>query len=283
MEKENKFHVDALEVTFTVSGEVKEKLRAIEKSALSGSIILRRCESHSYHQEFVIVWKGMYWGYLFFDSPNKFRNDVYIRVANEVLYNKLLFADRFAIAEALGLEFKRVSKLDVACDFNFNVQRLLMRAYKNEDYKLLINGMVEDGKTIPHIGGVAFNNPRQRPFQNHEVIADNEHKTLKMRCYNKGREIERSGKGYIIAANGFKGNCTYRIEMSCKNYKALCPTLKSLKLSDAELYKGLDDRNVLALVFRKLMDRVIRLQKGRKANNILSVALKGLEIRDLTA
>lgn len=276
-------NVDALEVTFTASEEVKERLRSLEVGGLFGRVLLRRERERNYHQEFVIMWKGRYWGWMYFDTPNKFRGDVYIRVNNEVFYDRGLFADRFVIAEALGLEFKRVSKLDVCCDFNFRVQPWLWKAYKNEDYGLIINGIEHQGKYFDSVGGSAFGGTRQRPFLFHEFLAVNDRRTLTMKCYDKAREIERKGKGYIAASNGFRGRSMWRVEMSCKDYKHLRPTLKALRLSDEKLYKGLDDGRVLALVFCSFMNRVLRLKKGRKSYNLLSVAFKDLEIRDLSA
>ena len=195
---------------------------------------------------------------------------------NKALYDSELLSSRFYIESVLKLQFKYVSKLDIAMDFNYNIQRYMLKAYKDTDYELIVNGSLADDAKVYGVGGYASNNPRKCPFKKHELIISNKDKNLTMKCYDKAKEIsESSGKEYINKSNGFSGHTTYRVEVSCKNHKMLYKSLSSLKCSDYDLYTQLERRELLNNIFNHVMHRLIRLRKkgGRKSIGLLDLAL----------
>ena len=170
----------------------------------------------------------------------------------------------------------RISKLDIAADFNFNIQRYILKSYKDLDYELLINGEVVDESCVRGVGVYAGNNPRNRLFAKPSLDFANKNKTLTMKVYDKLKEIkEESGKTYILEKDGFAR--IYRIEMTCKNHKVLHKSLVRLGLSDEDLYSKLDDHGTLQELFVDIMNRLVRLRKNRTVYNLLFHAIKDLE------
>lgn len=279
--------IDALEITYTTTDEMKEYLSSDDSTYYFGEkkeIILKRSDSRYYKNEF-IIWckdwnesKGHFKrivGYMRFGSFNKNRQNVYITYENEALYSWLVSA-RYYMEEALNLEFLQISKFDIAVDFNFNVEKHLIRQYKDDSYDLIVNGRLADNKAVYGVGFLSWWNPRHRIFANPQMLVKNDKSTLTMKTYNKKKEIEQeSGKYYIQEKTGFN-TIMYRVEITCKNHKLLKKTLDALEISDEFLYVHLDDGNVLLTVFSHLLDRVIHLRKNRKPINILDEALKGL-------
>lgn len=279
--------IDALEITYTTTDEMKEYLSSDDSTYYFGEkkeIILKRSDSRYYKNEF-IIWcrdwdenRGHFKrivGYMRFGSFNKNRQNVYITYENEALYSWLVSA-RYYMEEALNLEFLQISKFDIAVDFNFNIEKHLIRQYKDDSYDLIVNGRLADNKAVYGVGFLSWWNPRHRIFANPQMLVKNDKSTLTMKTYNKKKEIEQeSGKYYIQEKTGFN-TVMYRVEITCKNHKLLKKTLDALCISDEYLYIHLDNEDVLLSVFCHLLDRVIHLRKGRKPINILDEALKGL-------
>lgn len=279
--------IDALEITYTATDEMKEYLSSDDTTYYFGEnkeIILKRSDARYYKNEFVIWCKD--WdeskgnfkrivGYMRFGSFNKNRQNVYITFENEALYSWLVSA-RYYLEEALNLEFLQISKFDIAVDFNFNIEKHLIRQYKDDSYDLIINGRKADNKAVYGVGFLSWWNPRHRIFANPQMLVKNDKSTLTMKTYNKQKEIEQeSNKYYIQEKTGFH-SVMYRVEITCKNHKLLKKTLDALGVSDEFLYVHLDDEDILLTVFRHLLDRVIHLRKKRKPINILDEALKDL-------
>lgn len=279
--------IDALEITYTTTDEMKEYLSSDDSTYYFGEkkeIILKRSDSRYYKNEF-IIWcrdwdesRGHFKrivGYMRFGSFNKNRQNVYITYENEALYSWLVSA-RYYMEEALNLEFLQISKFDIAVDFNFNIEKHLIRQYKDDSYDLIVNGRLADNKAVYGVGFLSWWNPRHRIFATPQMLVKNDKSTLTMKTYNKKKEIEQeSGKYYIQEKTGFQ-SVMYRVEITCKNHKLLKKTLDALGISDEFLYIHLDDENVLLTVFSHLLDRVIHLRKNRKPINILDEALKCL-------
>ncbi len=279
--------IDALEITYTTTDEVKNYFSSGDSTyrIQDGSLWLQRSESRYYKNEF-IIWCRDYneergefnriYGYLRFGSFNPNRQNVYITYENAVLYDDSMVGARFYVEQALNLEFKQISKIDIAVDFNFNVERHLIRQYKDTNYQLIVNGSIADDKCVYGVGFLSWWNPRNRLFANPQMLVKDDKSTLTMKTYNKKKEIEQeSNKFYIQEKNGFQ-SVMYRIEITCKNHKKLAKTLTALEMSDEYLYTMLNDENTLIMVFKHLMDRVIRLRKGRKSYNILDEAISNL-------
>lgn len=278
--------IDKVEITYTATDTMKKYLsdKDVYQFGEHNEIILRRSESRYYKNEFVIWCKD--WneseghfkrilGYLYFGSFNRNRQNIYITYENSALYSWIL-SSRYYVEEILQLDFIQISKFDICIDFNFNIEKHLIRQYKDPSYELIVNGKVANDKAVYGIGFLSYWNPRHRIFANPEMIAKNGQSTLTMKTYNKKKEIEQeSGKYYILTKTGFH-SVLYRVEMACKNHKVLKKTLDSLQMSDLDLYTNFENEEILIKVFMHLLDRVIHLRKKRKKLNLLEEAIKSI-------
>ena len=279
--------IDKLEITYTTNENVKEYLSTGNNlySFHNGNLWLQRDEPRYYQNEF-IIWckdwndeKGYFnriLGYLRFGSFNPNRQNVYITYDNEALYEDWMINARYFIEESLNLEFRHISKIDIALDFNFNIERHLIRKYKDTDFELIVNGIKANDKAVHGVGFLSWFNPRHRLYANPQMLIKDSDSTLTMKTYNKTKEIEQeSGKFYIQQKAGFN-TTMYRIEITCKNHKKLAKTLSALGMSDLDLYTHLDDEDTLIKIFKHLMDRIIRLRAKRKSYNLLDLTIKDL-------
>lgn len=284
MRKRSRINLDRLELTYTASDDVRTYLS--DKNVLRyelESVTLIREQSRLYENEFSIIMQdyeeelgvcGYCIGHLHFGSPNPNRQQVYIVYENQVLYNTMLVSKRYHLEDVLGLEFQQVSKIDIAVDFNFCIIRRFYRLYKNSEYDLIINGkkVVGVDQKVADVLHIAGNTSRKRPMANPMPVVKNSGGSLSLRLYNKTREIEEeSHKDYIIDAVGFAR--IYRFEVSCGNHKTLKPSLNRLGMSEADLYRGLQDEGTLSRLFSALLDRLIRVQKGRHSYSLMDILL----------
>lgn len=282
--------IDRLEITYSVNYDLMDLLDTSDIYIVEKNVLwLKRKDSKNYKNEFELWCKDVNAdndvysrniGLLYFGSHNKFRQNIYISFQNDSLYDGSILRARFYIEAALGLEFYQISKLDICIDFNFNLQRRIMRILRNLDYTLIVNGQVADNAKLKHIGFMAYWNPRWRLLNNPQIIADNEQKNLRMKTYDKKKEIEESsGKYYLLSRRGFT-NVMSRIEMSCINHKSLAKTLNSstINMSDRELYEKLEDEDTLIRIFNHLLCRIIHVRlSDRTVVSILALALKDLQ------
>jgi len=276
--------IDALEITYTATNEQKNFLSTIEKKLHIGedntSLWIERIESRHYRDEFIVKCKDddtvRIVGYLRSGSYNPNRQLVYLTFENAALYSWILQA-RFYVESALGLEFHRISKIDIAVDFDFNIQKRLISLLKTTSFDIIVNGRVANRKSVKGLNVHAYDINLYRMFAHPELTVSNDDSTLSMKTYNKRKEIEESsGKSYITECTGITGT-HYRIEVTCKNYKRLLPTLKELGIDDTFLYTQLDNTETLKTLFRDILNRLVYLRKGRKQINIIDEVLNGLK------
>lgn len=281
--------IDALEITYTSTDAQKDFLSGIEKRQYLGedktSLWIERIESRHYQNEFIIKCSDLdengadtvrVVGYLRCGSFNPNRQMVYLTFENAALYSWIL-KSRFYVETSLGLTFYRVSKIDIAVDFDFNIQRRLVSLLKSTPHDIIVNGRVANRKAVKGLNVHSYDVNIDRLFAHPEVTVSNDDSTLQMKTYNKRKEIENeSGKSYITECTGFTGT-HYRIEVTCKNYKRLFPSLKALGIDDTHLYVHLDNDDTLKALFCDILNRLIYLRKGRKQLNIIDEVLIGLK------
>lgn len=277
-------NVDRLELTYQSNESLKLVLSDTEVSEFAfGNLRLLREQSRLYSHEFLIM--GTDYdeehgeterpiGTLYFGSPNPNRQYIYLLFENAALYDEYLLASRFYVESVLGLEFLRVSKIDIAVDFNFNVVNRFYRLFKNPDYDLIINGkkVADIRTTIPEVMHIAGNTNRKRPFAHHMPVVKNVNGSMLMRAYDKSKEIEEeSGKEYIKENAGF--NRLYRLEVSLGCHKVVKKVLDTLALTDEELYSLLGHEGTLIDFLVSALNKLVRVSHRRRSYGILDVIL----------
>ena len=277
-------NLDRLELTYEKNDPFQTMLSDTSKNEfVFDELRLVRENSRMYSYEF-IVYGSDYdeklgvierpIGHLHFGSPNPNRPYIYLVYDNAALYSDYLLASRFYVEEALGLEFLRVSKCDVAVDFNFNVVNRFYRLFKNPDYDLIVNGeKVKDMKCIVHdVLHITGNTTRHRPFAHHTPVIKNADGSMLMRAYDKGKEIdEESGKEYIREKAGFKR--LYRVEVSLGCHRVIKKVLERLDLTDENFYALLQDEKTLIAFSRVALNSLVRVSRKRKSMSVLEPML----------
>ncbi len=271
--------IDKLEITYQATQQVRDALAAIEDRKVINEITVVRVEKPMlYQNEFLLFGKdyneeqGVFErqiGVLYFGSVNMNRQYIYINYHNAALYDTYLLASRFYVEEALGLDFLRVSKIDLALDLNINVVRRINRIYRDEALSLVIlnkcyKSMDETVNEVLHIA----KGSRKAPMKNRSFYIENKNKSLTMRCYNKSEEQKESRKDYIPNVSGKLP--MYRLEVSLANHKTIVKTLAQLGVTnEEEVYSKLQDKDFLFSLFLTTLNRLIRVNKGRKGMNLL--------------
>lgn len=277
-------NLDRLELTYEKNEPLQTKLSDTTKNEFEfDSLWLIREQCKYYSNEFSI-WGSDYdehldiverrIGKLHFGSPNPNRPYIYLVYDNAALYSDYLLASRFYVEEALGLVFMRVSKIDVAVDFNFNVVNSFYRLFKNPNYDLIVNGEKVKGMkcTVRDVLHIAGDTTRQRPFAHHTPVIKNADGSMLMRAYDKGKEIdEESGKEYIREKSGFKK--LYRIEVSLSCHKVIKKMLNKLGMTDEELYARLQHEKTLMDLFRVGLYSLIRVSRRRRSMSVLEAII----------
>lgn len=276
--------LDKLEITYQASQQVRDALATIKESKVINEITIVRVEKPQHYQhEFLLfgkdysVERGEYIraiGVLFFGSLNENRQHIYISYNNAALYDTFMLAARFYVEAALGLEYYRVSKLDIALDLNRNVITRFYRLYRDETYSLVIlnkryNELDESVKEVLHIS----TGTRKRPFMNRSFYIENKDKSLALRCYNKSVELSESEKEYIPNVSGKLP--MYRLEVSLANHKNIAKSLSQLGIYDAdEVYCKLQNEDFLFSLFLTTLNRLVRVNKGRKGYNLIECLMR---------
>ncbi len=277
-------NLDRLELTYEKNEPLQTKLSDTTKNEFEfDSLWLIREQCKYYSNEFSI-WGSDYdeqldiverrIGKLHFGSPNPNRPYIYLVYDNAALYSDYLLASRFYVEEALGLVFMRVSKIDVAVDFNFNVVNSFYRLFKNPNYDLIVNGEKVKGMkcTVRDVLHIAGDTTRQSPFAHHTPVIKNADGSMLMRAYDKGKEIdEESGKEYIREKSGFKK--LYRIEVSLSCHKVIKKMLNKLGMTDEELYARLQHEKTLMDLFRVGLYSLIRVSRRRRSMSVLEAII----------
>ena len=284
MKYKSQINIDRLELTYEGNEGIKTVLSDKDTKELHwDGLRLVRQKSRMYCHEFVVLVKKYSeeqgirerpLGYLYFGSPNPNRPYIYLLYDNASLYDDNMLALRFYVGEVLGLRFLRVSKLDIAIDYNFNITNRFYRLFKNPDYALVVNGkkITDVYEEVPDIAHIVGHTNRKRPFAHHSPVLKNSDGSLMMRSYDKSKEIAvESGKDYIADKAGFRR--LYRLEVSMGNHKVITKNLKRLYLTDEELYERLQDERTLNSLFRSALNSLIRVSKGRKSHSILEYIL----------
>lgn len=270
--------IDKLEITYQATQQVRDALAAIEDHKVINEITVVRDKPLQYQNMFHLFGKdyneeqGVFEreiGTLYFGSFNQNRQHIYINFDNSVLYDTYLLASRFYVEEALGLDFLRVSKIDLALDLNINVVRRINRIYRDEALSLVIlnkcyKSMDETVNEVLHIA----KGTRKAPMKFRSFYIENKNKSLTMRCYNKSEELKESHKDYIPNVSGKLP--MYRLEVSLANHKTIAKTLAQLGVSNEEkVYSKLQSKDFLFSLFLTTLNRLIRVNKGRKGMNLL--------------
>ena len=170
----------------------------------------------------LVLVNGEALGQFHFNDTQKYNGLVFFTFTNKALYAHrggcLAMLD--VATDSVGRRMTTQTQLDIAVDVNFNLYLPIMRHIKDtEHYDMILNGnrVVDAGRTLQGVGEWFARSRKRRERFPTLYFEHSRSDGLKLRCYDKGKEIEASGKAYIAEANGFGGNSKiYRFEAVVK-------------------------------------------------------------------
>ena len=234
-------------------------------------ILIRNNEIANYQHAYDIVAEGETIGIIFWGHYNPQLQSIYIQYNNKALYhnNKLYMTH---IEEKLTLKFEKISQIDIALDFNFNIINKIYKILRNKDIDIkILNNVYGIDDSIPVL--TCATGTRRKLVENKSLRISSKSKELVLVAYNKSREIAENGnsKQYITDTNQFSETIIYRLEIRSR-HKELRNTLEALNMTEDELYICALCNNIERIgdVFRHLIDRIIMVRAGRKSQSILT-------------
>lgn len=290
----NKFkcgiHLDKLEITYILTKRFTDFIYLnIDKNRdKSDKIIFDHCDEfylalpnetiyNNYRYELDILIKdyeeekGFFKkriGKLFYGSNHPLRQQLYIALENRSLYNgDVVYL--YYIEEVLGLSFMKISKLELAFDFNRNFINRFYAILKDEDFAPIIlnrkyKNMDKEIRELLHVSTGTRNNLNK--FKSFYIRSA---EGLELKYYDKAKEIEDKNfeKKYILDKLGFKK--VFRLEVKA-NHKNLKNSLDKLGITDEDLYMRHADEKLLYKVYFLLLNRIIRIEYKNKTYSLLS-------------
>ena len=194
-------------------------------------------------------------------------NQVFYRINNPILYDRVKMDTALALPETLGLYFNDITAMDIALDHSKNFSAILKRMMRNEKVTTILNGKaVKDRKAV--IKGISFDYSSSLSRLHCPTITlkqakatKNKAKGITIQSYDKKAEIEcSSGKGYILDRYD-NPRYLYRLEVRL-NYQELQDYFK--KAGIPQTVDVLQDPEFLAELFYYHLGAVLRFSLGRK-------------------
>lgn len=168
----------------------------------------------------VVLADGSVLGNFRFNNSPQYRGLTFFTFKNKALYEGGAIAMLGVVEEQLGLRLRTQTQIDIAVDANYNLYLPIMRLVKDYDhFDMVLNGVrVEDAdRTLQGIGEWFARSRKKRERFPTLYFEQRRNDGLKLRCYDKGKEIEESGKNYIADGNGFGASAkTWRFEVVVK-------------------------------------------------------------------
>lgn len=167
-----------------------------------------------------------------FNKTAKYNGLCFFRYENNVLYQCMEYTPDKPprkynaisylpyVADDLGLTLNNITELELAVDINKNPVPIIRKLIKyDEDFDMIINGKrVPDNKRELDNYGEYFTRSRAKLSRTPSLYFSQEYTDLKLRIYDKSKEIRDKGsKEYITEWDDFGKQSIYRMEVRMCN------------------------------------------------------------------
>ena len=188
----------------------------------------------------------------------------WIRLDNKALYSGEL-AYLYYIADDLGLEFHNITDKEIAVDSNVNWFRRVRAAIRNKELIPVVLGKAyTDMKEIISRLLYIHTGDRMR-YKTDTLVVKGADSSLKL--YDKGKEIEESGKEYIRESFGLRSGGMYRAEVKVNN-RALSDYCASVGCTQYDIYMKLIDKGFLLELWHYFGNKLLRFKEKRNQVSI---------------
>lgn len=210
---------------------------------------------------------------------NKFESEedtfryCWITLENKALYTKgkeygeLPYL--YWIEEDLGLEFNNISYLELALDSNVNWFRRVRAAIRTKELTPIVLGRAyKDMKE--RIKKLLYLHTADRiRYRTGTLSLKSANGEVALEVYDKGEEIEESGKHYIRDCFGLPGGL-YRLEVKVRN-RAFTDFCKAYGLTRYDIYMRLLDKSLLFELWLFFCDKLLRFKEGREKLSLVQL------------
>lgn len=178
-------------------------------------------------------------GWLFFGSNQQTRQNVYISVANSMLYNDKMLNALFDVTTKLNLGFLWFSRIDIALDSTDNLGQILFEVFrhnhftdfagKEKEYNVVINNRKRkfnerDNKDLIFL---CPNPSRENPLGEIQFLIKNSYGG-ELKTYDKAKEVKEQSKYKKYTLFSGSDKC-FRCELSFVGLKAVREIFGELK------------------------------------------------------
>lgn len=189
----------------------------------------------------------------------------WIRLENEALYRGEL-PYLFYIADDLGVEFHNITDIEIALDSNVNWFRRVKSAIREEELTPIILGKAyPDRREL--ISKILYIHTGDRLRYRTDSLSLRGG-DISLKLYDKGEEIETSGKDYIRESFGLRSGGIFRAEIKANN-RALSDFCSASGCSQYDIYMQLINRS---LIFELWLYYANKLLRFREKRTIVSIA-----------
>jgi hypothetical protein len=268
-------NIDRLEICYTAPSEVvdgledttfwkREGYRLLEASRDKIEVVFQ-IEVVTPREE--VEWEPFAW----LRIGNRFEKEedttryCWISIENKALYSGELTYLHY-IADDLGLEFHNITDIEIALDSNVNWFRRVKSAIRTEELTPIVLGKAypDKGELISKI--LYIHTGDRLRYRTDTLSLKGGDMSLKL--YDKGREIEESGKAYIRESFGLRSGGLYRAEVKANN-RAISDYCSSYGISQYDIYMRLLDRSLLFELWLYFANKLLRFKEKR---TLVSVA-----------
>ena len=224
-------------------------------------------------------------GELYISNSNKYKFMAFFQFTNFALYHVFGFDENNnpynglhylpMIEKYFNLQFKSITKLEIAVDTNINVISRIRKYIRDIDnYDMVINGKkVRYDSDILPLYGEYYERSRTALSTNPTLYFHQKDDSYSLRVYDKSREIDKSKKTYISNSKHL-----YRCELTIRNEdikefcKSLVGNVELSKYSDyTRILEFLNDEEFQFLLFYRYSKRMIYfIDKKTKVRHYLT-------------
>ncbi len=190
---------------------------------------------------------------------------VWVSFENKALYDGRFEQLYFKLITSLYLQFNNITKIELALDSTYSINKIAYRYIKNKNLEIMINGIVVDRKEKLNLyyNSITTANRVIEHFiqiENKKYIHNAKHKGMSLKSYDKQQEIvdNNNEKEYILEKYGCPSKL-YRLEITLSGEAAM----EYVNRYRIDCEKLMFNSDQLQVMFFTHINRLLRWRKGR--------------------
>ena len=268
-------NIDRLEVCYTAPREVIDSLEdttfweregyRLREASRDKIEVVFQIEVVTPREE--VTWEPFAW----LRIGNRFEKEedssryCWISIENKVLYSGEL-SYLYYIADDIGLEFHNITEIEIALDSNVNYFRRVKAAIKTEELTPIVLGKAYPDREEVITKLLYIHTGNRIRYKTDTLVVKGGDISLKL--YDKGREIEESGKDYIRESFGLLSGGLFRAEVKANN-RALSDFCSASGSSQYDIYMQVLNRSLIFELWLYFCNKLLRFKEKR---NLISLA-----------